>query len=389
MPQLKPRDVVIVDCARTAITHPTQGVFRHLHAEQLSARLISALLQRQPFDHHDIDDLIVGCATQEQQQSQNLARRIGLLAQLPVHVAAQTVNRLTGSSMQALHTGAAQIMADQADVILVAGVEHRDLSQQKQLALAAEHGKYYPSLAHQTAHSHDLLARMYDISREEQDQMALHSQQKARHAQQQGWLKNQMIALEGQLNDESSIWSAEDSYIQTEPSLAILRQQPHLVSGPFASITSSNSAPQASAASAMLIMSNAQAQKYGLTPRAVIRSMTTAGCDPATSAFGLVVATQKALYRTGLKPEHIGAFELHEASASQYLTAIHALALSEHEDNINRYGGAIALGDPIGATGLQLLISLLHTIEQQQTQFGLASLSIPLGQGMCTIIERI
>ncbi|MBF7682784.1 acetyl-CoA C-acyltransferase [Acinetobacter sp. B5B] len=389
MPQLKPNDVVIVDCARSAITPPKQGDFQHVHPEQLCARLIFALLQRQPFDQHDIDAFMLGCSYQEQQQSQNIARRIALLAQLPAYIHAHSINALTGSSMQALHHACAHIMAAQAHVVVLAGLEHITPVPSSLIQSCKESSKYYPAMLQHTAYGHDLLASMYDISRADQDQMALASHQKAQLAQQKGLLKTQMIALEGQLSDGQAILSTEDRLIQTDISLTDLQQQPTISLLPQATLTTSNSAMPASAASCMLVMSHHYAQQCGLKARAVIRTTGVAGCDPAIAPFALVPATQKALKRVNMTVQDIQQFEIHEASASQYLTALKALELLPQQDQINQYGGAIALGDASGATGLQLLTSLLHRMEQQDSQFGLASLSMPLGQGMCTIIERI
>lgn len=387
MSKIKPHDIVIVDCARSAMTPAHQGQFQHLQPEQLAARVVTALLQRHHFDLNDIDALMLGCAYQEQQQSQNIARRVGLLAQLPTQINAHSINALTGSSMQALHHATAHIMAAQAHVFVLAGLEHVTPLGTAQASIEAS--KYYPSMAQHSAYSHDVLANMYEISREQQDQMAFASRQKAQLAQQKGLLKSHIIALEGQANDGSAMLCTEDTTVDTDPSLLDLKQHTTLSHLPHASLTLGNSAVSASGASAMLVMSHHYAQQCGLKARAVIRANAVASCDPAIAPFAAVPATQKALKRANLSTQDIQHFEIHEASASQYLATVQALQLSEQQQSINPYGGAIAFGDASGATGLHLLTSLLHGMEQQDHQFGLANLAMPLGQGMCTIIERI
>lgn len=388
MSKIKPHDVVIVDCARSAITPAHHGQFQQLHPEQLGARLLASLLQRHTFDLNDIDGLILGCAYPEQQQSQNIARRIGLLTQLPVEVPAHCISAFTGSSMQALHHATAQIMAAQAQVFLLGGLEHVRPKTSETLA-CNEASKFYPSMAQHSAYSHDLLAKMYDISKEEQDEMAFASHQKVQLAQQRGLFKSQIIALEGQLSDGTASICTEDTYTHTDLALSDIKQDTPISELPHASFSLGNSALPASGASGMLVMSQHYAQQCGLKVRAVIRANTVASCDPAISPFALVSATQKALNKANMTAKDIQQFEIHEASASQYLTAIRALDISKQQDCINSYGGAIALGDASGATGLQLITSLLHAMEQHDRQFGLTSLAMPLGQGMCTIIERI
>lgn len=388
MSKIKPHDVVIIDCARSAITAADQGQFQHLHPEQISARILKALIQRHTFDHNDIDGFILGCAYPEQQQSHNIARRIGLLAQLPLEVNSHCISASTGSSMQALHHATAQIMAGQAQLFVLGGLEHITPSNNDYILACGEASKHYPSIAQQHAYSHDLLAKMYTISREEQDEMAFSSHQKLQLAQQRGLFKSQIIALEGQSEGTASI-CAEDTYTDIDLTLSDLKHYSPISALLDASFTKGNSAQPASAASGMMVMSQHYAQQCGLKARAVIRANAVASCDPTISPFSLVPATQKALNKANLSIREIQQFEIHEASASQYLAAVQALELSEQQQSINPYGGAIALGDASGATGLQLLTSLLHGMEQQNHQFGLASLAMPLGQGMCTIIERV
>ncbi|MCF9047156.1 acetyl-CoA C-acyltransferase FadA [Acinetobacter nectaris] len=386
MAQLNPRDVVIVDAARTAMAKTEHGMFRHIQASELSAVLIQRLLERNQFNLEDIEDVIWGCV--HAQGEENIARKIALLAQLPKTTAGQTVNRLDGSSMQALHNAVAQIATQQGDIFIVGGVEHT----QTKLANTnqhLQHTKYYAQASHNFGLTAEIFARMNGITREQQDIFALQSHQRAWQATQNGAFAKEVVTIAGHNHDGFKTPCKVDEVIQPHLTLSELQALQPLFDTEQGIITSSTSAQTSSGASALLVMSAEHAKTLNLKPRAVIRATAVAGCDDALMGYGAVPATQKALKRAGLSIKNIQTIELHETFAAQTLAVLKNLDLFEQQDKVNIHGGAIALGHPIGCSGTRLITSLLHIMEQKKTQFGLATMSIGLGQGISTIIERL
>ncbi len=390
MTTLNPRDVVIVDGVRSAMGRCKNGMFRNVRADSLSAELVRALLIRNPgFDPNEVEDVIWGCVNQTLEQGMNIARNIGLLADLPKTVAGQTVNRLCGSSMQAIHTAAAQIATNQGDIFIIGGVEHMGhVGMMHGIDLNPEASKHYAKASNMMGLTAELLGRMNGISREMQDAFGAESHRRAWAATQEGRYKNEIIGVEGHNENGFRVLCEIDEVIRPETtaaSLAALRP----AFDPRGTVTAGTSSALSDGASAMLLMSAAKAQSLGLKPRAVIRSMAVAGCDAAIMGYGPVPATHKALKRAGLSMSDIQTVELNEAFAAQGLSVMKALDLLDKQDKVNLNGGAIALGHPLGCSGARITTTLLNVMEQQGTQFGLATMCIGLGQGIATIIERV
>lgn len=390
MTTLNPRDVVIVDGVRSAMGRCKNGMFRNVRADSLSAELVRALLIRNPgFDPNEVEDVIWGCVNQTLEQGMNIARNIGLLADLPKTVAGQTVNRLCGSSMQAIHTAAAQIATNQGDIFIIGGVEHMGhVGMMHGIDLNPEASKHYAKASNMMGLTAELLGRMNGISREMQDAFGAESHRRAWAATQEGRYKNEIIGVEGHDENGFRVLCEIDEVIRPETtaaSLAALRP----AFDPRGTVTAGTSSALSDGASAMLLMSAAKAQSLGLKPRAVIRSMAVAGCDAAIMGYGPVPATQKALKRAGLTMNDIQTVELNEAFAAQGLAVMKGLDLLDKQDKINLNGGAIALGHPLGCSGARITTTLLNVMEQQGTQIGLATMCIGLGQGIATIIERV
>lgn len=385
-------NVVIIDAARTPMGRSKGGAFRQVRAEDLSAHLMRELLSRNPaIDPASLDDIIWGCVQQTLEQGFNIARNAALLAEIPHSVPATTVNRLCGSSMQALHDAARMIMVGDARACLIGGVEHMG-------HVPMNHGvDFHPGLGRSVAKAAgmmgltaEMLARLHGISREMQDQFAARSHQRAAAATQAGHFANEIAPVSGHDADGVLKRYDFDEVIRPETtvdSLAALRPAFDPVNG---SVTAGTSSALSDGAAAMLIMSESRALELGLKPRARILSMAVVGCDPSIMGYGPVPASQLALKRAGLSAADIDIFELNEAFAAQVLPCIKDLGLmGQLDEKVNLNGGAIALGHPLGCSGARISTTLLNLMERRDAQFGLASMCIGLGQGIATVFERL
>ena len=389
---LNPRDVVIVDGVRTPMGRSRNGQFRNVRADSMSAELIKALFQRNlGIDQNEVEDVIWGCVNQTLEQGMNVARNIAMLAEMPRTVAGQTVNRLCGSSMQALHTAAAQIMTGNGDIFVIGGVEHMGHVQMTHgVDINPAASKYYAKASNMMGLTAEMLGMMHGISRQQQDEFALRSHMKAYEASQQGRFKNEIVAIEGHDANGFKVLCDYDEVIRPETTLEGLAALQPAFNPKGGTVTAGSSSALSDGASAMLIMSAEKAQQLGLKPRARIRSMAVAGCDAAIMGYGPVPATQKALKRAGLSIADIGIAELNEAFAAQSLPVLKDLGLlGVMEEKVNLNGGAIALGHPLGCSGARITTTLLNVMEWKDQQFGLATMCIGLGQGIATIIERV
>ncbi|CEO37727.1 acetyl-CoA C-acyltransferase FadA [Photobacterium kishitanii] len=385
-------NVVIVDCIRTPMGRSKGGAFRQVRAEDLSAHLMQGLLSRNPqLDPNDLEDIYWGCVQQTLEQGFNIGRNSALLAGIPTTVGATTVNRLCGSSMQALHDATRAIMVGDAQSCLIGGVEHMG-------HVPMDHGvDFHPGLSKTVAKAAammgltaEMLARKYDISREQQDQFGARSHHLAHAATIEGRFTNEIFATEGHDNDGVLRKYTTDEVIRPETTVAALSQLRPIFDPINGTVTAGTSSALSDGAAAMLIMDERQAQALGLTIRARIKAMAIAGCEPSLMGFGPVPATQKALQRAGLNLHDIGVIELNEAFAAQTLPCIKALGLMDQlDEKINLNGGAIALGHPLGCSGARISTTLINLMEQKQARFGLATMCIGLGQGIATIFERI
>ncbi len=392
MTTLNPRDVVIVDGVRSAMGRTKNGMFRNVRADTISAELVKALFARNPnANPEEVEDVIWGCVNQTLEQGMNVARNIAMLAELPRTVPGQTVNRLCGSSMQALHTAAAQIMTGQGDVFVIGGVEHMGhVGMMHGIDLNPAASKYYAKASNMMGLTAEMLGTLNGITREMQDQFGLMSHQKAWAATLDGRFKNEIVGIEGHDANGFKVLCEIDEVIRQDATLeqfAALRPAFNPKGG---TVTAGTSSALSDGASAMLIMSAERAQALGLKPRAKIRSMAVAGCEAAIMGWGPVPATEKALKRAGLSINDIQTIELNEAFAAQGLSVLKGLnLLDQAEAKVNHNGGAIALGHPLGCSGARITTTLLNVMEQKDTQIGLATMCIGLGQGIATIIERL
>lgn len=389
---VNPRDVVIVDYARSAMGRSKNGCFRHVRADDMSATLIQGLLARNTaLDPAEIDDVIWGCVMQRNEQGFNLARNVVLRAGLPHTVPAQTVNRLCGSSMSAMHTAAANIMAGLGDVYLVGGVEHMghidmNEAQDPNPLLGLSVAKAAGSMGI-TA---EYLALLHGISREQMDQFGARSHQRAAKARAEGKFSREIIAMQGHDEQGAPMLIRDDETIRPETTPEVLATLRPVFNPKGGTVTAGTSSQITDGASAMLIMSAERAKSLGLQPIARIVSAGLAGVDPAIMGYGPVPATLKALKKAGLRIEDIDRVELNEAFAAQALPVLKDLQLLDvMDEKVNLYGGAIALGHPFGCSGTRISGTLLSVMQDGDARLGVATMCIGLGQGISTVIERL
>ncbi|RDL43497.1 acetyl-CoA C-acyltransferase FadA [Marinomonas piezotolerans] len=390
--KLNPNDVVIVDAVRSPMGKSKNGVYRNVRSETLSAAVVKALLSRNPeVNPKDIEDLIWGCVNQTLEQGFNMARAVALLAGMPVTTAAQTVNRLCGSSMSAIHTASQAIMTGQGDIFVVGGVEHMGhVSMMHGVDVNPELSKHMAKASMMMGVTAEMLSKMHGISRQAQDEFALRSHQKAHEATLAGRFATEIVPIEGHDSAGNKMLAEIDEVIRPDTSLESLGALPTVFMPKGGTVTAGSSSALSDGASALLMMSAQKAQELGLTPMAKVRSMGLAGCDPAIMGYGPVPATKKAMARAGLSMEDIGLIELNEAFAAQSLPVLKDLKLLDQlEDKVNLNGGAIALGHPLGCSGARISTTLLHQMKKKDIEFGLATMCIGMGQGIATVFERV
>jgi len=365
-------------------------MFRSVRAETLSSEVMKGLLKRNPgLNPAEIDDVIWGCVQQTLEQGFNIARNVGLKAGLPNTVPGQTVNRLCGSSMSAIHIAMASIKAGIGDVYLCGGVEHMG-------HVAMTHGfDGDPELSVSQAKAAammgltaEMLTQTHQVSRERQDEFALASHQKAYKAWKDGKFKNEMVGIQGHDANGAPILVDFDEVVRPEANIADLAKLKPAFN-PKGSVTAGNSSAISDGASCTLLMSADKAKALGLKPMARIVSVAASGCNPSIMGIGPVPATQKALKRAGLSIDNIDYFELNEAFAAQSLAVMKDLKLLERMDRVNIKGGAISLGHPLGCSGARITGALAHVLQEQNAQFGVATMCIGMGQGVATVIERL
>ncbi|MBK8973174.1 MAG: acetyl-CoA C-acyltransferase FadA [Hahellaceae bacterium] len=389
---LNPRDVVVVDCVRTPMGRAKNGCFRNVRAETLSAALIDALFARnEKANPAEVEDVIWGCVNQTLEQGFNVARQISLLTRVPHTASAQTVNRLCGSAMTAIHTAAQAIMTGNGDVFVVGGVEHMGhvpMTQGFDHNPAAS--KYSAKASNMMGLTAEMLAKMHGIGRQQQDEFGARSHRLAHEATINGRFKNEIIPIIGHDDNGFTMLIENDETIRPETTAESLGQLKPAFDPKSGTVTAGTSSQLTDGAAAMLLMSAERAKALGLTPIARIRSMATAGCDPAIMGYGPVPATKKALKRAGLTIEDIDLWELNEAFAAQSLPVVKDLKLmGVMEEKVNLNGGAIALGHPLGCSGARISTTLLNLMQAKGATLGVSTMCIGLGQGISTVWERI
>lgn len=383
------RHAVVIEAVRTPIAraHAEKGFYRDVRADDLSADIMRALLDRAAFPANQIEDIHWGCVKQEGEQGFNIARQAALIAGFPIEVPGNTVNRLCGSSLQALNQAAMSVMAGVQDAQIAGGVEHmQHIPMEKGFDLSPRFQFYHSIASQQMGLTAENLARKYKIGRREQDEFALRSHQKAGQATDAGAFKNEIIPTWGRDEQGRRVLITEDQCIRRDTSLESLGALKPAFAPEIGTVTAGNSSPLNAGAAALLVMSEDRAKELGLKPMVKIRAMAVAGVDPSVMGIGPVPATHKALEMAGLKLADIDLIELNEAFAVQALAVVKLLGANI--DKVNVRGGAIAIGHPLGGSGARIATTLIHAMVDTNAKLGLATMCIGSGQGIATIFER-
>lgn len=391
------KNVVIVSGVRTAIGSYGKSL-KTVAPSDLAALVIKESIGRAGIDGGEVDQVIMGNVIQSIGDASNPARTAALKAGVPVEVPAYTLNRLCGSGLQAINSAYEAIVSGGADAVLAAGMESMSnapyLLEQARWGYRMGDAKTRDGVIAALTDSNYLvhmgvtaenLAEKYDISRGQQDEFALLSQQRAVEAIESGKFKEQIVPVEIPARKGETILFDTDEHPRKEASIEGLAKL-KTVFKKDGTVTAGNASGINDAAAAMILMTEERAKELGLKPLAKIKGYATAGVDPLYMGFGPVPATQKVLERTGLTLEDIDLIELNEAFAAQYLACEKALKLDREKVNIQ--GGAIAMGHPLGATGVIILIKLIYQMIERNSKYGLATACIGGGQGIATLVER-
>jgi len=400
------REAWIVEAVRTPIGR-YGGALASVRPDDLAAVVLRALVDRSGIDPDVVEDVILGCANQAGEDNRNVARMALLLADFPVEVGGQTVNRLCGSGLQAINTAAHAIAAGDGEVFIAGGVESMTRAPYVQLKADSPYDRgpremadttlgwrfvnprlaerHYPYSMGETAEN---VADRWNVSRERQDAFALESQQRALAAIEAGRFDTQIVPVSVPQRKGEPVVVDRDEHPRADTSLEALgRLKPAFRTDGNGSVTAGNSSGINDGASAVLLVEADRARALGLRPLARVLSTAVAGVDPAVMGVGPIPATRKALERAGMAVDDLDLVELNEAFASQSLVCIDELGLDPAKVNVN--GGAIALGHPLGMSGGRLITMLVHELCRTGGRYGLATMCIGVGQGIATIFERV
>lgn len=397
------RRVAIIDAVRTPIGR-YNGALRQVRPDDLGARVIEALLERNPqVDPKTIEEVIFGNANQAGEDNRNVARMSGLLAGLPVEVAGTTINRLCGSGLDAVIAAARGIALGEGDIYIAGGTESMTrapfvLAKPDQANPRGNQTMYDTTIGWRFVNDRladqygtdsmpetaENVARQYGISREAQDDFAFESQQRAKQAIEANRFTEELVAVTQ--TDRKGNVSVFDRDEHPRPETTREKLSTLRPLFPNGTVTAGNASGVNDGASALLLMSEEKAKALGLTPLGYYRASATAGVEPAIMGIGPIDATKKVLRRAGLTVEQIDQIELNEAFAAQSLACIEVLGLPTEKVNVN--GGAIAFGHPLGASGARILTTLLHEMRRTNRTYGLATMCVGVGQGIALVVDR-
>ncbi|AMV11958.1 acetyl-CoA C-acyltransferase [Geobacillus thermoleovorans] len=379
------REVVIVDAVRTAIGKK-KGALSSVHPVDLLVPVLRALVDRNGLDAGLVEDVIVGCVTMTGEQGGNIARQAVLAAGFPVGVPAFSLNRMCGSSQQAIHSAAQAILAGDIDIAIAAGVESMT-----RVPMGSDMGRFSRQLTSRynivpQGISAEMIAKKWGLSREELDAFSLQSHEKAAAATDRGMFEREIIPLDVP-GEEGTVSFTRDEGIRRDTSLEKLAALTPSFQPKGGVITAGNSSQVSDGAAGVLLMSAEKARQLGLRPRARIVARAVVGEDPILMLTGVIPATRRVLEKTGLRLEQIDVIEINEAFAS--VVKAWERELEPDMAKVNPRGGAIALGHPLGASGARLMTTLLHELEDMDGKYGLQVMCIGFGMATATIIERL
>ncbi|MCU4576293.1 3-oxoadipyl-CoA thiolase [Acinetobacter courvalinii] len=400
------KNAYIIDAIRTPFGRYAGGL-APVRADDLGAVPIQALMQRNPtVDWQQVDDVIYGCANQAGEDNRNVGRMSALLAGVPYQVPATTVNRLCGSSLDAIAMAARAIKANEADLIIAGGVESMSRAPYVMGKSDSAFGRsqkiedttmgwrfinpklkemYGVDSMPQTAEN---VAEQFNINRADQDQFALNSQQRTAAAQAKGFFTNEIVPVSIPQRKGDALVVDRDEHPRASTTLEALTKLKGVVKAE-GTVTAGNASGINDGAAALLIASDEAIEKYRLKPRAKIIAATTVGVEPRIMGFAPAPAIKKLLKQANFTLEQMDVIELNEAFAAQALAVTRDLGLADDDARVNPNGGAIALGHPLGASGARLVTTALNQLEQIKGQYALCSMCIGVGQGIALIIQRV
>ncbi|EOQ72917.1 3-oxoadipyl-CoA thiolase [Acinetobacter lactucae] len=400
------KNAYIIDALRTPFGRYAGGL-APVRADDLGAVPIKALMQRNPnVDWEQVDDVIYGCANQAGEDNRNVGRMSALLAGLPYQVPATTINRLCGSSLDAIAIAARAIKAGEANLVIAGGVESMSRAPYVMGKSDSAFGRsqkiedttmgwrfinpklkelYGVDTMPQTAEN---VAEQFNVNRADQDQFALVSQQRTASAQAKGFFSKEIVAVEIPQRKGDAVVIDTDEHPRASTTLEALSKLKPVVKAD-GSVTAGNASGINDGAAALLIASDDAVQAYNLKPRAKIIASTAVGVEPRIMGFAPAPAIKKLLKQANLTLDQMDVIELNEAFAAQALAVTRDLGLPDDSDKVNPNGGAIALGHPLGASGARLVTTALNQLEQTGGRYALCSMCIGVGQGIALIIERV
>ena len=380
-------EVFIVEGCRTAVGR-RKGAFSTYRPDELLADVLEDLMERSNVDKGLVDDVIVGCVTQVNEQAMNIARTAALIAGFPIHVPGVTIDRQCGSSQQAVHFAAQAILAGDMDIVIAGGVESMTrspmFSNVGDVKSSSRLTEQY-NIVNQGI-SAELIAEKWGFSREKLDQYALKSHQLAQKAIENGYYQKEITPISVQTEEGNTRVVDTDEGPRSDTSLEALAQL-NPVFKEDGKITAGNASQMSDGASAVLLMSKEKVEQLGLKPKAKIVARTVVGSDPTFMLTGPIAATKRVLEKSNLTIDDIDRYEVNEAFASVPLAWLQDVGADPNKLNVN--GGAIALGHPLGATGTKLLVSLVNELERMNGKYGLLAICEGMGMANATIIERI
>ncbi|MDX8162055.1 3-oxoadipyl-CoA thiolase [Acinetobacter pittii] len=400
------KNAYIIDAIRTPFGRYAGGL-APVRADDLGAVPIKALMQRNPsVDWKQVDDVVYGCANQAGEDNRNVGRMSALLAGLPYQVPATTINRLCGSSLDAIAIAARAIKAGEANLVIAGGVESMSRAPYVMGKSDSAFGRnqkiedttmgwrfinpklkelYGVDTMPQTAEN---VAEQFNVNREDQDQFALVSQQRTASAQAKGFFSKEIVAVEIPQRKGEAVVIDTDEHPRASTTLEALSKLKPVVKAD-GTVTAGNASGINDGAAALLIASDEAVQAYNLKPRAKIIASTAVGVEPRIMGFAPAPAIKKLLKQANLTLDQMDVIELNEAFAAQALAVTRDLGLPDDSAKVNPNGGAIALGHPLGASGARLVTTALNQLEQTGGRYALCSMCIGVGQGIALIIERV
>ncbi len=393
------QDVVVVDSIRTGLAKSFRGSFNLTRSDDMAAHLIDGLLARNPqLDPNEIDDVIVGAANQAGEQSFNLARMAGLLSHLPITTTGTTVNRFCASGLQSIAMAAQQIASGYSDALIAGGAESISMRLRQDQGSFDQNPRLKenkPSIFMEMGNTAEVVARRYQVSREQQDEYSLQSQQRYAEALASGAVADEILPMSvtmKKVDRETKAESLHEVVVDRDECNRVDTTLEGLGSLKPAfeedgSVTAGNSSQLSDGASMTLLMSGARSAELGLTPLGVFRGFVTAGCEPDEMGIGPVLAIPKLLQRAGLTIDDIDLWELNEAFASQCVYCRDELGIDNDRYNVN--GGSIAIGHPFGMTGSRMVGGLLRELRRRGGRYGVVTMCVAGGQGAAGLFEAI